>query len=898
MAWTALNQDSFTGGADGKPKEGSGVELSWMETEYILAAGSYYLAEDINVDKEIRIANDGLGGTVNLCLDGHTLTSSHTGNARSVVVPSGSTLNLCDCKDSGKIIGGARFLLEMTSDAPSVNLYGGTLEHSGYESCVHVRGNLTLDGAVLKSSSYAINTAPNSSVTIKNGTVESSNTKQGQAYGVNVQTADFTMTGGEIKHTAAGDAAVYFVGGGGTISGGTITANGCGIQLATSSSVTLSGSPAIKGGKADIGVNYGAITVGAGLTGKYTVYKTNPSSITEPSPFPFTTASNADHSALFSPASTGMAGVGVRNGGEGNAQKVELYREHGYSSWWEYDADQHWKECPNPNCTAPKKDVANHEKVWKVGDTQHWEACSVCYWVSEKTDHTWAEAWSNNAYYHWHECTASGCAGLGRAFKDGYGAHVYDNDQDTTCNTCGYTRPVTPSHTHAWATTWTTSATHHWHECTAADCPVTENSGKDGYGAHVYDNDQDTTCNTCNYTRPVTPGHTHNYGDWQHNDTQHWKICSCGDETGRANHDFSDWVTDREATATEEGAKHRDCQTCSYRHEETIPATGTGTITSEVIPGDHAPATDISTPEEELKDMLLTEEEKQQVQNGTNIRIVLEVQDAGNTVSDWDRAAVSQALNGYAMGQYLNINLYKLVGTDRTDITETEKKIRIVITVPDSLKNTDNGKTRTYAVIRVHDGRAQLLADLDNSADTITIETDRFSTYAIAYNDKSGDDNSGNDNTGDGNTGDDNSGDDNTGNDNNGNGNGGNNNSGNNTGTADSGNNANHNGQEPAPGQEAVPTRDNEPKTGDAAPLELYATLAMIAGFTYLLLYFADRRRGMSEETKKELVSRIVTWAKQGGRLRKCLALAALLVLLVYYHSIGKQLSLPAGHSA
>ena len=516
----------------------------------------------------------------------------------------------------------------------------------------------------------------------------------------------------------------------------------------------------------------------------------------------------------------------------------------------------------------------------------------MCYWVSEKTDHTWAEAWSNNAYYHWHECTASGCAGLGRAFKDGYGAHVYDNDQDTTCNTCGYTRTVTPSH-------------------------------------------------------------THDYGDWQNNDTQHWKICTCGDETGRADHDFSDWVTDREATATEEGAKHRDCQTCAYRETGTIPATGgdtsgTGTITSEVIPGDHAPATDISTPEEELKDMLLTEEEKQQVQNGTNIRIVLEVQDAGNTVSDWDRAAVSQALNGYAMGQYLNINLYKLVGTDRTDITETEKKIRIVITVPDSLKNTDNGKTRTYAVIRVHDGRAQLLADLDNSADTITIETDRFSAYAIAYNDKSGDDNSGNDNTGDGNTGDDNTGndntgndntgddntgndnsgddntgddnsgndnigddntgndnsgndntgDDNSGNDNNGNGNGGNNNSGNNTRTADSGNNANHNGQEPAPGQEAVPTRDNEPKTGDAAPLELYATLAMIAGFTYLLLYFADRRRGMSEETKKELVSRIVTWAKQGGRLRKCLALAALLVLLVYYHSIGKQLSLPAGHSA
>lgn len=63
----------------------------------------------------------------------------------------------------------------------------------------------------------------------------------------------------------------------------------------------------------------------------------------------------------------------------------------------------------------------------------------------------------------------------------------------------------------------------------------------------------------------------------------------------------------------------------------------------------------------------------------------------------------------------------------------------------------------------------------------------------------------------------------------------------------------------------------------------------MIAGFTYLLLYFTDRRRGMTEETKKELVSRLVGWAKRGGRLRKWFALAAVFVLLVYYHSIGKK---------
>lgn len=32
------------------------------------------------------------------------------------------------------------------------------------------------------------------------------------------------------------------------------------------------------------------------------------------------------------------------------------------------------------------------------------------------------------------------------------------------------------------------------------------------------------------------PAHTHQYGAWQSNSTQHWKECSCGEEYGRANH--------------------------------------------------------------------------------------------------------------------------------------------------------------------------------------------------------------------------------------------------------------------------------------------------------------------------------------------------------------------------
>lgn len=382
--------------------------------------------------------------------------------------------------------------------------------------------------------------------------------------------------------------------------------------------------------------------------------------------------------------------------------------------------------------------------------------------------------------------------------------------------------------------------------------------------------------------------HIHDYGDWQHNNTQHWQKCSCGDEAGRANHNFGDWVTDREATAAETGTKHRECQTCHYRETRTIPTAGTepesGIVTLVVKPIDNAPITSISSPTEEVKDMLLTDEEKQQVQNGTDIRIVLEVRDAGNTVSSSEQAAVQQDLNEFVVGQYLNINLYKLAGTERTNITKTVKKIRIVITVPEALRNTDENKTRTFAVSRVHDGSAELLNDMDENTDTITIETDRFSTYAIVYKDISNDGDVGENNG----NGDNNDGGDDTGNTSN---NSSENNTGNtsNTGSGnDSTVSANNSNQSSSEQRDSDSSKTDKPMTGDTAKLELYATLAMISCFSYLLLYFVDWKGGMTEETKKELVTRLVGWAKRGGRIRKCLALSGIFVLLLYYHSIGK----------
>ena len=47
--------------------------------------------------------------------------------------------------------------------------------------------------------------------------------------------------------------------------------------------------------------------------------------------------------------------------------------------------------------------------------------------------------------------------------------------------------PAQAAHAHQWAEEWTRDETHHWHECTAPDCDIAENSEKDGWAEHQGD---------------------------------------------------------------------------------------------------------------------------------------------------------------------------------------------------------------------------------------------------------------------------------------------------------------------------------------------------------------------------------------------------------------------------
>ena len=160
--------------------------------------------------------------------------------------------------------------------------------------------------------------------------------------------------------------------------------------------------------------------------------------------------------------------------------------------------------------------------------------------------------WSKDGTNHWHECTDDDCLNREESIKD-KAAHVYDDDTDTTCNVCGYERTVTPpAHEHSYGD-WSKDGTSHWHECTDDDCPNREESIKDK-AAHVYDNDADTTCNTCGYERTVTPpahehivtfdgnGGTSSVGSMT---TTNQKLTSLPSASRSGSYSFDGWYTEK-----------------------------------------------------------------------------------------------------------------------------------------------------------------------------------------------------------------------------------------------------------------------------------------------------------------------------------------------------------------
>ncbi len=109
-----------------------------------------------------------------------------------------------------------------------------------------------------------------------------------------------------------------------------------------------------------------------------------------------------------------------------------------------------------------------------------------------------------------------------------------------------------PEHIHSWSGVWQSDKTHHWHECTAEGCAITDSALKDGYAAH-------------------TEG---------------------------------DWIIDKAPTATQAGSRRKVCTVCGFiTVTEEIPATGGNSGGSESSGGGEDPTPPITDASKIYKDI-------------------------------------------------------------------------------------------------------------------------------------------------------------------------------------------------------------------------------------------------------------------------------------------------------
>ena len=130
---------------------------------------------------------------------------------------------------------------------------------------------------------------------------------------------------------------------------------------------------------------------------------------------------------------------------------------------------------------------------------------------------------------------------------------------------CGGNKTECEKNGHSFATEWTSDTTDHWHKC--ANC--NEVSDK---AAHVYDNDVDATCNTCGYERAAHTAHTAGTV-WENDETNHWHVCTasgCEEKLDTAAHTWNAGEITTPATFTSDGVKTYTCTVCEKAKTETV----------------------------------------------------------------------------------------------------------------------------------------------------------------------------------------------------------------------------------------------------------------------------------------------------------------------------------------
>ena len=223
-------------------------------------------------------------------------------------------------------------------------------------------------------------------------------------------------------------------------------------------------------------------------------------------------------------------------------------------------------------------------------------------------------------------------------------------------------------------------------------------------------------------------------------------------------HDWSgEWTVINQPTDTEEGKKEKTCsrEGCGVKKYEVLPKNGStddlpanvsGTLekNAEVAPESPIQEATLDNKKSELLNApnIFTDGEKQQIAGGTDAKVWLEVTKTDESnIPTVDKTKVEDEAKNI-MGDhptitYFDVDLFKqIAGEAKERLHEPGINIEVTIEIPSDLLNHDRTIVREYKIIRLHDNDVSVLSgEFDEASKEFTFETDKFSTYAIAYSD-------------------------------------------------------------------------------------------------------------------------------------------------------------------
>lgn len=351
--------------------------------------------------------------------------------------------------------------------------------------------------------------------------------------------------------------------------------------------------------------------------------------------------------------------------------------------------------------------------------------------------------------------------------------------QGSHCSDCGLVikaQTVTPALGHNYSGDYAYDAGGHWRVCSR--CAALEE--KHG---HVYDDDKDAICNDCGFERtiknsepekpggggtetsnPPTPsGQPDKPEDKPENkptDKPENKL------TEKAENKPTDKPENKSTDKPENKLENKPDEQPDIRDDVDVPEMtedgkvdtsgeavptgnvqgmadtstaldfGDGTVTVTVVCAEQEYTAGVSDTAA-VVNAVLTPAQLQSVTAGENIEIRIEVKDISGNVPETDKSAIENGIKEYrkeipdlVLGMYVDISLFVKIGeADWNAVTGTVEPVKVVIGIPQKLQSID----REFFIIRSHEGEYTLLTDMDDAPDTVTIHTDRFSAYAIAY---------------------------------------------------------------------------------------------------------------------------------------------------------------------